>query len=195
MRGFDMCEACAAEYHDPADRRFHAQPIACADCGPRLWLEHSAGSDPVVGSDAAIAAAQAALARGEIVAIKGLGGYHLACDARSDAAVTRLRTRKHRFEKPFAVMARDLPTAQTLARIDSAEAALLTSAQRPIVLVRRHTNPANSMISALVAPRNPRLGVLLPYTPLHHLIFAPVPGSDTETPVPNVLVMTSGNLS
>jgi hydrogenase maturation protein HypF len=195
MRGFDMCEACASEYHDPADRRFHAQPIACADCGPRLWLEHSAGSDPVLGSDAAIAAAQAALAQGKIVAIKGLGGYHLACDARSDVAVTLLRTRKHRFGKPFAVMTRDLPTAQTLARIDSAEAALLTSAQRPIVLVRRRTNRASAMISALVAPGNPRLGVLLPYTPLHHLIFAPVPGSDTETPVPNVLVMTSGNLS
>ncbi len=195
MRGFALCPACAAEYHDPADRRFHAQPIACADCGPRLWLEDSAGSDPVLGSDAAIAAAQAALARGETVAIKGLGGYHLACDAGSDSAVQRLRARKHRLEKPFAVMARDLDVARTLARVDQSEADLLTSAQRPIVLLRRRRGPAGSAISGFVAPGNPRLGVLLPYTPLHHLLFASVSGSGDRAAVPDVLVMTSGNLT
>jgi hydrogenase maturation protein HypF len=195
MHGFALCEACASEYHDPADRRFHAQPIACADCGPRLWLEHPGGPDPVVGSDAAIAAAQAALARGEIVAIKGLGGYHLACDAGSDAAVQRLRARKHRFEKPFAVMVRDLDVARTLARVDSSEVALLMSAQRPIVLLRRRSGPSEKLISALVAPGNPRLGVLLPYTPLHHLLFASVPEFGDLDRVPDVLVMTSGNLT
>ncbi len=195
MRGFALCEACASEYHDPANRRFHAQPIACADCGPRLWLEHSDGSDPIVGSDAAIAAAQLALARGEIVAIKGLGGYHLACDPGSAAAVQRLRARKHRFEKPFAVMARDLDAARTLAHVDASEAALLTSAQRPIVLLRRRTDQTEAPLSACVAPANPWLGVLLPYTPLHHLLFAPVPEAGAGAPAPDVLVMTSGNLT
>ena len=184
MRGFALCEACASEYHDPADRRFHAQPIACADCGPRLWLEHSAGSDPVVGSDAAIAAAQAALARGEIVAIKGLGGYHLACDAGSDAAVERLRARKHRFEKPFAVMARDLPAARTLARIDSAEAALLTSAKRPIVLVRRRTSPAEFSDLGAGGAGQPTAGRA---PPLHAAASPPLrsgPGSDDRSRCP-----------
>jgi hydrogenase maturation protein HypF len=192
MRGFAMCEECAAEYHDPTDRRFHAQPVACVRCGPRLWFEASGGGT-VESSDAALAAAQAALARGEIVAIKGLGGYHLACDARADAAVERLRVRKQRVEKPFAVMVRDLEQAATLAELDDAERRLLASPQRPIVLVRRRHD---ARLSALVAPGNPRVGLLLPYTPLHHLLFAPLPGAaSTDVTLPDALVMTSGNLT
>ncbi|HUC15607.1 MAG TPA: carbamoyltransferase HypF, partial [Acidimicrobiales bacterium] len=196
MRGFELCEACAREYNDPVDRRFHAQPVACAACGPRIQFYAGASgaaggvAEVLEGTDTALAAAQTALRAGQVLAVKGLGGYHLVCDATSDAAVATLRARKARPDKPFAVMAGDIAGVRALAHIDAAEAAVLSGPARPIVLLsRRSCTP----LSDLVAPRNPYVGALLPYTPLHHLLFRPVPGS--EAAVPQVLVMTSGNLS
>ncbi len=197
MAGFRMCAECNREYSDHADRRLHAQPIACSACGPRLWFEapgeeHVAHSN-VAGpdaADAAISMAQSALARGEIVAVKGLGGYHLACDATSATAVDRLRRRKDRMDKPFAVMVRDLATARRLALIGPEEGALLSGPERPIVLLRR---AAGSDLAGSVAAGSPYVGVLLAYTPLHHLLLSPVPGA--RATVPSALVMTSGNLS
>ncbi|MDH3706999.1 MAG: carbamoyltransferase HypF, partial [Acidimicrobiia bacterium] len=178
MAGFTMCASCRREYTDPTNRRFHAQPIACHHCGPVLSLRR--GASPVGGDP--IAEARAALAAGSIVAVKGLGGYHLAADATSDAAVAELRRRKHRPDKPLAVMTADLDAARRLAHIDEAEAALLTSPARPIVLLRTRTETA---LSPAVAPNNPLVGVLLAYTPVHHLLL-----EATETP----LVMTSANV-
>jgi hydrogenase maturation protein HypF len=170
MAGFHMCAACQAEYDDPANRRFHAQPNACPQCGPQL--------------SAPIAEAQRRLSAGEIVAIRGLGGFHLACDPRNDAAVGRLRERKRRSDKPFALMARDLETAESFCEVSEDDRRALVSPRRPIVILPRR---AGSRISAKVAPGNNTLGVMLPYTPLHHLLFTGAPY--------DVLVMTSGNLS
>ncbi len=188
MAGFALCDACRAEYDDPSDRRYHAQPVACPACGPQIAFVD--GATALSGTDAVLAAAQAALAAGQILALKGVGGYHLACDARSDAAVRLLRRRKNRGDKPFAVMAADLGSAAAMVHLDAASAAALVSPARPIVLAgRRADNP----VSLLVAPDNPRLGIMLPYSPLHHLLLAAVPGSSVAAP--DLLVLTSGNLS
>ncbi len=188
MAGFPMCPRCASEYADPADRRFHAQPIACPDCGPVLWFQ--SGPDRTTGTDAALAAAQRTLAAGGVVAIKGVGGYHLACRADHPGALARLRERKARDQKPFALMARDLPTVGTLVELDDQERAVLTSPARPIVLMHRRVD---APVAAAVAPGSPLLAVMLPYTPVHHLLLGPVPAA--SIPAPTVLVMTSANLS
>lgn len=190
MAAFDMCDDCRAEYDDPRDRRFHAQPIACHACGPRLELVGGQG-ETLGHSDQALRAARQLLAGGKIVAIKGLGGYHLACDARDEAAVTELRRRKQRGGKPFAVMVADLDVAEELVTLDDDERDLLGGSRKPIVLLPRRTPAAGTGVAAAVAPGNPDLGVLLPYTPLHVLLF----GIGDDTPGPDALVMTSGNRS
>ncbi len=180
MADFVMCADCAGEYADPADRRFHAQPVCCPACGPRLVLVDSSGrqlaGDPVAG-------ALDLLGQGSILAVKGLGGYHLATDATDEAAVAALRSRKHREERPFAVLVADLEAARRLVEISPAEEALLASTARPIVLLRRRPG---SGVAADVAPNSPFLGLLLPYTPLHHLLSRGAAGP---------LVLTSGNVS
>jgi len=181
MAAFRMCADCRREYDDPGDRRFHAQPNACPRCGPRAALDgQPAGNDDPA---APILRAGELLAAGRIVAVKGLGGFHLACDARSADAVDTLRRRKGRSGKPFALMVRDLAEAESLCFIADRERELLTSPRRPIVLLRER--PGNG-IAREVAPRNLYLGLMLPYTPLHTLLF--------ET-APPALVMTSGNLA
>ncbi len=175
MAGFTMCDACRGEYEDPADRRFHAQPNACPDCGPAVRLLPEA-DDPLAG-------AVAALLEGAIVAVKGVGGFHLACVAGDEQAVARLRARKHREDKPFALMVPDVQSAQRLVELNDSALGLLLSRERPIVLAPRR---ADSLVAAAVAPLSPELGVMLPYSPLHHLLLA-----DVARP----LVMTSGNVS
>ncbi|GIH04855.1 carbamoyltransferase [Rhizocola hellebori] len=179
MAGFPMCEPCRREYDDPGDRRFHAQPVCCADCGPRLRLSGFEG-----GPGEVIAKVAQLLREGQIVAVKGLGGYHLAVDATSDRGTRTLRQRKHRDEKAFAVMVSDLEMARSLAEIAPADELLLTSPARPIVLVPRR-EPAG-LVAAAVAPGQRQLGLMLPYTPLHVLLMREFAGP---------LVLTSGNVS
>ena len=192
MAPFAMCELCAAEYHDPADRRFHAQPTCCPACGPALSLLGPGGTavpgDPV-------AAAAALLRGGKVLAVKGLGGYHLAVAAGNEAAAAELRARKHREDKPFAVMVADVAAARRLCEVDEAAAGLLASSRRPIVLLPRlpaapgargARGARGSGLAEAVAPGNRQLGLMLPYTPLHHLLIAAVSGP---------MVLTSGNVS
>jgi hydrogenase maturation protein HypF len=179
MKDWPLDDYCAGEFIDAGNRRFHAQPVACPACGPSYYLQPQAQT--ITGTETAIRHVADLLNAGKIVAVKGLGGYHLACDARNPAAVGDLRERKYRKEKPFAVMVRDLDGAHGLAELSSEGEALLTSAARPIVLA-----PAKVELAG-VAPQNNELGVMLPYTPLHHLLFA--------AGAPEALVMTSANRS
>lgn len=181
MAAFPMCEECRREYEDPGDRRFHAQPTACRACGPRLSLRDAGGREITEGDW--IRGAAEALARGLVVAVKGLGGYHLACDAVNPGAVQRLRERKGREAKPLAIMVRSVEEARELCEVGPLEEALLTSRRRPIVLLRRKPG---CRVAQEVAPGNRYLGVVLPYTPLHQLLLAAVG---------RPLVMTSGNLT
>ena len=209
MDCFPMCPECAAEYGDPLDRRFHAQPDACFDCGPHItWREaagdmelEDSGATPAVGStreasDAIIERCVELLANGCIVAIKGLGGFHLACDASNEQAVAELRRRKRRSNKPLAVMVRSLADTERLCHVNDAERGLLAGSIRPIVLLRRRAvcesggSPDALALAPSVAHDLPELGVMLPYTPLQHLLLAAAEARGTHA-----LVMTSGNLS
>ena len=212
MRSFPLCAACEAEYRDPADRRFHAEPVACPDCGPQLSYRRPGDPAPAAHREAALTAALNDLRAGRIVAVKGLGGYHLACDATDPAAVARLRDRKHRWAKPLAVMVRDLAEARRIARLTREEVELLTSPAQPIVLVERRREAvqwaapsgegqvaegqaagprplADGVVTAepdREAALNRRVGLFLPYTPLHHLLLRGLG---------RPIVLTSGNLS
>jgi hydrogenase maturation protein HypF len=185
MREFPLCADCEREYRDPMDRRFHAEPVACPTCGPQLAYRRPGDPAPTAREEAALAATVADLLAGRIVAVKGLGGYHLACDATDAAAVDRLRDRKRRWAKPFAVMVRDLAAARAVARVTPAEARLLAGPARPIVLslIRPDAHPA---LAASVTNGNRRVGLFLPYAPLHHLLLAAVG---------RPIVLTSGNLA
>jgi hydrogenase maturation protein HypF len=194
MAAFAQCAPCAAEYRAPEHRRFHAQPNACADCGPRLTLTDSQGE--VIGCADTIAETVRRLLDGEIVAIKGLGGFHLACNARDPAAVARLRARKQREEKPFAVLLANAVSAESFAFVDDQERVLLESAERPVVLLRKREGVDVELNG--IAPGIAWLGVMLPYTPLHFLLFHQAAGSPSGTAwlgeaQPLALVMTSAN--
>ena len=187
MSSFEMCKLCQAEYEDPSNRRFHAQPNACPVCGPQLVLARA--GDSTSSFPASMKEARKLLRDGCILAVKGLGGFLLACDAENDAAVNLLRKRKRRSDKPFALMARNVEAIERFCEVSALDRAALTSPKRPIVVLPRN---ANKDISSAVAPGNKTLGVMLPYTPLHYLLFSDSPEQAAEF---SALVMTSGNLS
>jgi len=206
MAAFEMCQYCAAEYSDPSNRRFHAQPVACPDCGPSVWLEENdnkfAKLEPGLNNQnlqfnnqasiESIVMTQQLLSGGKIIAIKGLGGFHLACDASNRYAVLELRDRKLRVDKPFALMMPDMMTIETHCLVDREEKTLLESRQRPVVILERR--PGSPIVSEL-APGQQTIGVMLPYTPLHYLLFAKLDENSQSFDITSVLVMTSGNLS
>ncbi|MCB1483456.1 MAG: carbamoyltransferase HypF [Hyphomicrobiaceae bacterium] len=185
MSSFAMCADCRREYTDPEDRRFHAEPNACPVCGPKVWLETNKGVrlEPPLGSDP-IGHAAALIDQGAIIAIKGIGGFHLACDARDTNTVATLRLRKHRYDKPFALMARDVQDIRCYVEMSVEEEGLLRLRSAPIVLLRRRKGARQ--LAAQVAPTQPGLGFMLPYTPLHHLLMR-----ELDHPI----VLTSGNIS
>ncbi|MDJ0799177.1 MAG: carbamoyltransferase HypF [Calothrix sp. MO_167.B12] len=192
MAAFPMCDKCAKEYKDVSDRRFHAQPTACHICGPQAWLERADGK-PITASMFSmlddVDAVCTLLQKGEIVAIKGIGGFHLACDATNDTVVQKLRQRKHRYHKPFALMARDIDIVTAYCHISNQERELLTSPAAPIVLLQQRQTDKPSFtkpLSSSIAPQQSTLGWMLPYTPLHHLILKRM-----NRPI----VLTSGNIS
>ncbi len=190
MSCFKLCERCLGEYHDPLDRRFHAQPNACNRCGPKIWLTDNDGVFIAQG-DESLRRLGHELAKGKIAAVKGLGGYHLVCDATSETAVAELRKRKHRPDKPLAIMAPDMDIARWLADIQPTEEEWLTGIKRPIVLVSKGSDyslPDN------VAPDTNFVGLMLPYTPLHHILLGDFAEAKGEGALP-ALVMTSGNMS
>jgi hydrogenase maturation protein HypF len=194
MAPFAMCPDCEREYKNPLDRRFHAQPAACPVCGPKVWLETKEERRKIV-NDEAILQTRNLLAEGKILAIKGLGGFHLACDATNATAVTELRNRKLRVDKPFALMMPDIETIKKHCFVSNTERGLLLSSARPIVLLKRRSE---SNIASEVAPQQDWLGVMLPYTPLHYLLLDRGPltiDRSVHRPPSTVLVMTSGNLS
>jgi hydrogenase maturation protein HypF len=196
MAAFPMCDYCRKEYEDPLNRRFHAQPIACPDCGPTLQLRLSRGTDDKLSSIdlrlPSILRARRLLREGKVVAVKGLGGFHLACDARNPQAVDELRRRKGRTGKPFALMMADLGTIQKYCEVNEAERELLSGREKPIVLLAKRNG---SVIPQEIAPGMDTLGVMLPYTPLHHLLLNQADPILGRAPAPPVLVMTSGNFS